>query len=442
MRQQRVGELLVVLVLLIGLAACGNNPQLPTVPVASTPGAATTNTNSAAAVDPTDSQAEDDTPATEQSSDTAATSATNAGDFAFPEYADMDVATIDIALGQERYVGACAACHGQDATGIEGIDLDLRRSKFVAGATEQELALLLIRGLSINNPFNVSEIRMPPRGGRDDMSNQDMLNIAAYLKSINTQTVGAERVAAYLEWLKSDEAQEIDTLSEVGKEGLSGAALDGQTTYLQFCAVCHGPNAEGVDTLGKGFRDSTYVAELSDEELIEFLSIGRADDDPLNETGIEMLPFGGQPYLTDKQLNDLVAYIRVVNDGNYVPPRAADHNGITGMGTTPLPQQEEVFALIDSVSPRCFSCHVIGERGNQNGPGPNLNGLKDRAGEQVPGMEAEEYVRSSIIDPGFFLVEECPRGACVDVMSKTYPDKFTDDEITLLVDFLLSLPAD
>jgi disulfide bond formation protein DsbB len=418
--------LLISLVAISVLAACGNSTQQPVA---------------LRQVTDADSGSGDETSENE-TSEVDETPTVPEGDFAFPEYATMDVDSIDLALGEEQYIGACAACHGQDARGIEGIDLDLRRSKFIGGATPEELALFLIRGLSINNPFNVSEIRMPPRGGREDMDNQDMLHIAGYLKSINNQAIGEERVAAYLEWLKSEEAQELETTPEVGKEGLSGAALDGQTTYLRFCAVCHGPNAEGVDTLGKGFRDSEYVADLTDEELKEFLSIGRADDDPLNETGIEMLPFGGQPYLTDEELDNLVAYVRVMNTGDFVPPRTADMHGTIGLNTTPLPLQEEAFALIDSITPRCFSCHVIGDRGNQNGPGPNLNGLKERAGEQIPEMDEEEYVRSSILDPGFFLVEECPRGPCVDVMSKNYAEKLSDDEVDLLVEFLLSLPAE
>jgi mono/diheme cytochrome c family protein len=354
--------------------------------------------------------------------------------------ADVTMENVDTEAGQRMYDEVCAPCHGQDATGIAGIDVNLRRSKFVGGATMEQLAVFLIYGLGINNPFNITEIRMPPRGGRDELTNQDMLNMAAYLKSINTQNVGEERVSAYFEWLQGVDREKLHEAPEIGKEGLTGAALDGQTTYLRFCAVCHGPNGEGVESLGKGFRNSTFVADLSDEGLVEFLSVGRADDHPLNETGIEMLPFGGQPYLTDEQLNSLVAYVRAVNTGDYVPPIPSDMNGAASGGEPLSPQQEEAFALIENLSPRCFACHVIGNRGNKNGPGPNLNGLKMRASERVPGLSAEEYVRQSIMDPGSFLVDECPRGPCVDVMSKNYSNKLTDKDLDILIPFLLSLP--
>lgn len=355
---------------------------------------------------------------------------------------DASLEAIDTEDGQHKYAEVCAPCHGQEATGIAGIDVNLRRSKFVGGATIEQTAVFLIRGLSINNPFNITEIRMPPRGGRKDMTSQDMLNIAAYLKSINTQELGEERVSAYFDWLMSGEADEMDSTPEIGHEGLSGAALDGQTTYLRFCAVCHGPNGEGVDSLGKGFRSSTFIPDLTDEELVEFLSVGRADDDPLNETGIEMLPFGGQPYLTEDELMNVVAYIRAVNTGEFVPPVPSDVETTQFSTGDILPNQEEAYALIESISPRCFACHLIGDRGNKNGPGPHLNGLKDRAGERIPGLSAEEYVRQSIMDPGAFLVDECPRGPCVDVMSKNYSDKLSEEDLNILIPFLLSLPAE
>ena len=87
---------------------------------------------------------------------------------------------------------------------------------------------------------------MPPQGGRLDLSDEDMLNIATYLHSINTQ-VGQEssQAAAFLAWLEAGGAETVEAVEEVSREGLSGAALDGQTTYFRFCAVCHGATGLG-----------------------------------------------------------------------------------------------------------------------------------------------------------------------------------------------------
>lgn len=363
-----------------------------------------------------------------------------------PTSAPMVVEDINVQSGRVLYGEVCAPCHGLNARGIEGIGVDLIKSEFVAGLDVEELGVFLIQGLSVTSPFNISGIRMPPRGGRNDLNDQEMLNIAAYLQRINTVDADSEarQVVAYRKWVASGGDENIASMPEVGNEGLTGDALEGQTTYLRFCSVCHGPNAEGVKTLGKGFRGSEFISELSDKELAEFIGQGRSSDDELNETGIEMLPYGGQPYLTDDQLSKLVAYIRVVNTQDEIPAIAADIEHLEDReGPAEHEELEQVaFEIIDNVTPRCFSCHLISERGNKNGPGPHLNGLNERAGERVAGLSAEEYVRQSILDPGAHLVEECPRGPCVDVMVKNYSEKLTDEQLDTLVGFLLSLPTD
>ncbi len=61
--------------------------------------------------------------------------------------------------------------------------------------------------------------------------------------------------------------------------------------------------------------------------------------------------------------------------------------------------EEEAFAIIDGLAPKCFVCHKISERGNKNGPGPNLNDLGSRAGDLISGLSAREYIKQSILNP-------------------------------------------
>lgn len=102
----------------------------------------------------------------------------------------------------------------------------------------------------------------------------------------------------------------------------------------------------------------------------------------------------------------------------------------------------EAFAIIEDTSPKCTTCHVISTRGNENGPGPNLNGLKDRAADAIPGLSAREYVKQSILDPSAHISENCPRGACKDMMYDEYGEKISSEQLETLVNFLLSLEAD
>ena len=92
-----------------------------------------------------------------------------------------------------------------------------------------------------------------------------------------------------------------------------GDAINGEALYNAGCVACHGPNGEGIEGLGKPWVGSEFINGSSDDELVAFLQVGRPSDDPLNTTGIAMLPRGGNPSLTDADLADLVAYMRALN---------------------------------------------------------------------------------------------------------------------------------
>lgn len=410
------------------LAACTNDPSravrltpTPTSPATETETASPQNqASSSSEAEPTSESGE-----VENSSQGAAPSATS----------DEANAAGDIEAGQHLFAEVCTPCHNHNAQGIEGIGVDLTQSQFVGGLTVSQLADFIKLGRGLNSPFNQSGIRMPARGGRPDLSDGDILNIAAYLQSLNTK-VGAEAdvAVAYLDWLEGGGEEEIEPIPEVSREGLSGPALDGQTTFLRFCAVCHGPHGEGVESLGKNLQKSDFVAGLSDEELAHFITVGRSVDDPLNTTGIQMLPYGGQPGLSETELTNLVAYLRALNQKGPTPELASAD---TGAG----PDAAEAMAIIERTNPQCLTCHRIGDQGN-DGPGPHLNGLAEVVSDYVPGLSAEEYIRQSILDPTTFLTPECPTGPCLPVMPNTYGQSLTDEEIDLLVKYILSLPPE
>ena len=69
----------------------------------------------------------------------------------------------------------------------------------------------------------------------------------------------------------------------------------GRALYVETCAVCHGPEAKGVQMLGKDLHANEFVAGLSDDELVAFLVEGRSASHPLNERGVAMPPRGATP---------------------------------------------------------------------------------------------------------------------------------------------------
>ncbi len=96
-------------------------------------------------------------------------------------------------------------------------------------------------------------------------------------------------------------------------EGMTGDAAAGETVFADTCTVCHGPDAGGLEGLGKGLHSNEFVDGKTDDELVAFMKVGRSADDPLNTTGVAMLPKGGNDALTDQDLYDVVAYLRALD---------------------------------------------------------------------------------------------------------------------------------
>lgn len=75
----------------------------------------------------------------------------------------------------------CAACHGPDAKGVEGLGLNLVDSKLVADSSQAELIEFLQAGRAVDAPDNVSGVPMPSFVW---MSEADLSEVTAYLQSL------------------------------------------------------------------------------------------------------------------------------------------------------------------------------------------------------------------------------------------------------------------
>lgn len=92
----------------------------------------------------------------------------------------------------------------------------------------------------------------------------------------------------------------------------AGDAAHGKTVFTQTCASCHGPAGQGIQGLGKDFTKSEFVKSQSDQQLVDFIKKGRPASDPANTTKVDMPPKGGNTALTDKDLLDVVAFVRTL----------------------------------------------------------------------------------------------------------------------------------
>ena len=88
------------------------------------------------------------------------------------------------------------------------------------------------------------------------------------------------------------------------------SADHGQQLFTATCTGCHGAQGQGVPHLGKDLQTSQFVSGLSDAQLADFITQGRAVTDPMNTTHVPMPPKGGNPALSSQDIGDIVAYVR------------------------------------------------------------------------------------------------------------------------------------
>ena len=90
------------------------------------------------------------------------------------------------------------------------------------------------------------------------------------------------------------------------------ARAKGKAIFKKTCVACHGENGEGIEGLGKDWTKSEYIANSTDEELVEFLKVGRTLDDPMSSGNAIMPPKGGDPTLNDEDLRNVVLFMRTL----------------------------------------------------------------------------------------------------------------------------------
>jgi mono/diheme cytochrome c family protein len=90
----------------------------------------------------------------------------------------------DVAAGEPLFQSTCAACHGADAKGLPALGKDLTSSEFFQGSSNEELLAFILIGRDANDPENTTGVAMLPKGGNPALTNDDILDIIAYVRTI------------------------------------------------------------------------------------------------------------------------------------------------------------------------------------------------------------------------------------------------------------------
>lgn len=215
-----------------------------------------------------------------------------------------------VAQGQELYF-QCAACHGPDGRGVAGLGKDLVESEFVHSKTDEELLDFVLTGRPIWDPENTTGIDMPPKGGNPALSNDEILAIIAYIRTLGADDEASIGEGETAETSTDMTISETSTSADVSHDYDPALVTKGQELFFQ-CAACHGPDGRGVAGLGKDLVESEFVHAKSDEELLDFVLTGRPIWDAENTTGIDMPPKGGNPALSNDEITAIIAYIRTL----------------------------------------------------------------------------------------------------------------------------------
>lgn len=90
----------------------------------------------------------------------------------------------NVEQGKTFYIQFCSACHGPDALGLKGLGKDLVHSEFMAGLSDEEFLKYVNEGRALDDPRNTTGIPMPPKGGNPALTDQQIVHIIAYLRTI------------------------------------------------------------------------------------------------------------------------------------------------------------------------------------------------------------------------------------------------------------------
>jgi disulfide bond formation protein DsbB len=91
----------------------------------------------------------------------------------------------DAAHGEELFNQVCIACHGEGGVGIEGLGKPFTTSTFIPEQSDQELLDFIKTGRPVGHPDNTTGVDMPPKGGNPALTDEDILDIIAYIRDLH-----------------------------------------------------------------------------------------------------------------------------------------------------------------------------------------------------------------------------------------------------------------
>ncbi|MCC6804724.1 MAG: c-type cytochrome [Anaerolineae bacterium] len=209
--------------------------------------------------------------------------------------------------GQALFSTTCFACHGFDARGIPGLGKNLVESTFVHDLSDADLLTFIIEGRAITDPLNTTGVAMPARGGNPSLTDDQILSIIAYMRSLQAgQQIAAAPTSAPTEPTSIPGTAAPFTLPIEGMNLATPAPVEPSTDaaamYAAACASCHGANGEGASA------SAVSAWTMSDDDIFALLTTLL----PADGQGTQHPLYGGTLYLNADQLHLLIDYIHTL----------------------------------------------------------------------------------------------------------------------------------
>ena len=250
-------------------------------------------------------------------------------------------------------------------------------------------------------------------------------------------------------------ATEVDNVSSAVQEiSLTDDEL-GAAFAAGGCSACHvipnvmgavgqlGPDLSTIGTVAATRVDGQSAEEYIRQSLLDPQAYIVADC-PTGACPADLMLASYVDVLKPEEVDGIVNYLLTLTGD--VAEATADDTTADDTASEEVATEGEQSVDLAAVSAivakgTCAACHVIpGIEGAVGAVGPDLSDIGATAGTRIDGYTAEEYLRESITNPNAFIAPECPAGDCFPgVMLPNLADILTEEEIDMLIDYLLTL---
>lgn len=218
--------------------------------------------------------------------------------------------------------GHCGACHTPRGLAMQEKGYDDSSPEFLSGAMIDGWYAPSLRGMNMSS----QEVKDLLSKGRSQHH-----AIAGPMGEVVTQSTqyltddDLEAIALYIANFKQQKAASMPVNAVVQQQ-----PSDGKTFYMRYCSTCHSPDGKGTDYNVPALVGNSAVMAKDPSSLIHVIADGAHT--PQTQGAISYMMPGYKGVMSDKEMTDVVNYVRG-SWGNGAPAATeAEVNKITGEG--------------------------------------------------------------------------------------------------------------